>query len=72
MILYIHCNFIYFFFRERNRLNSLSTLFQPFNVLKVYGRKQTHRMKKSTKTRDKQTFVLKTLIDSLNKEVNTI
>lgn len=40
-------------FLERNRLNSLSTLFQPFNVLKVYGRKQTHRMKKSTKTRDK-------------------
>lgn len=53
MTLYVHCNFINFS-RERNRLNSLSTLFQPFNVLKVYGRKQTHRMKKSTKTRDKQ------------------
>lgn len=52
MTLYVHCNFINFS-RERNRLNSLSTLFQPFNVLKVYGRKQTHRMKKSTKTRDK-------------------
>lgn len=39
------------FSSERNR----STLLQPFNVLKVYGHKQTHQMKKSTtKTRDKQ------------------
>lgn len=52
------------FSRERNRLNSLSTLFQPFNVLKVYGRKKTHQMKKSIKTRDKQKFDLKTLIHS--------
>lgn len=68
----MHTVMLFNFSRERNRLNSLSTLFQPFNVLKVYGRKQTHRMKKSSKTRDKQTFVLKPLIDSLKKEVNTI
>lgn len=68
----MHTVMLFNFSRERNRLNSLSKLLQPFNVLKVYGRKQTHRMKKSTKIRDKQTFVLKTLIDSLKKEVNTI
>lgn len=61
----MHTVMLFNFSRERNRLNSLSKLLQPFNVLKVYGRKQKHQMKKSTtKTRDKPKFVLKTLIDS--------